>query len=354
MSSSPNLYNTLIAHLSPYPPTILEIEILPSSLGPDILSSPPSIGIPKALLLSSFLHARTVLLSYLMQESVTANSDINGEARIATRKEALDSTIVILLYDAGYTSAVNLRKRWLCGLGDALLSAKGEDLAEQQRIVKEAVHGEIIWLESLLTSPLFRHAKASTLWAHRLWVLRLFPSELVSVLQLETKEDRTVSREENFISFMERELDVVMRAGERHPGNYHAWNYARDMIRLSVTSQTKRGKYQEIEPGREPWTKRCPATESAWKSHTEKVHKWCLAHPRDISGWAFLFFLLDQHTLLTKNGGEAVIRQVFQGTAQFKENLEWKGRSLDWFMASACRFSLDTLDVQQCDSNASI
>lgn len=155
-----------------------------------------------------------------------------------------------------------------------------------------------------------------------------------------------------------KELAIVMKAGERHPRNYYAWNYARDIVRLGTPTTTSTAG-EEVSEGEE---------EKEWESCVAKVHKWCLSHPRDISGWSFLLFLLlrTQHhpSSLTpppptadeakRKGGEeaemmdsaaggearkkgkkeATIREIFARTRDFVEKYGWEGESIEWFLGS--------------------
>jgi hypothetical protein len=86
---------------------------------------------------------------------------------------------------------------------------------------------------------------------------------------------------EQFLTSVRAELDAVFRAGEQHPKNYYAWQYARRLL-------------LEIERLYEDETKH------GWKISYHSflctcallVKSWCCKHPSDISGWAFLLFLL--------------------------------------------------------------
>lgn len=127
-------------------------------------------------------------------------------------------------------------------------------------------------------------------------------------------------------AFVGQELEVVMKAAEKHPGNYHAWNYARDVIRSFSPFETKNG-----------------CEEGDWKSWVETVQRWCFGHPRDISGWTFLSFLLDQYMRFTDLGRSDIIIDVFCKTQEFKRNLNWEGESVEWFLrsASSLRMNID-------------
>lgn len=200
---------------------------------------------------------------------------------------------------------------------------------------EDAVEQEMYFLTSLLTSPLVKHTKSSTLWAHRLWVLRRAPEGVVRRLGWESGaekgssesgeragglEDRGVQR------FWDEELGVVMKAGERHPRNYYAWDYARDLLRELAGWQGQGGG-----DGRRKGLARGGLGE---------VHRWCLQHPRDVSGWAFLEFLLREicgEGEGQMGGGEVEVTRVVWETREFVRKYEWRGGSIEWFLKSVQR-----------------
>lgn len=121
-----------------------------------------------------------------------------------------------------------------------------------------------------------------------------------------------------------REMKVVMKAGERHPRNYYAWNYARQFFCILETVMTARGEYQDmlVDTGVE-------------------VHDWCLMHPRDISGWAFLMFWLGkvrdesrwcEQRESNKDGINGVVVRVVEETKEWVKKYDWKGESVEWFL----------------------
>ncbi|KAL8734052.1 MAG: hypothetical protein Q9181_003353, partial [Wetmoreana brouardii] len=272
-----------------------------------------SVGIPKPLLITCYLHAHSIFFS------ATAAQD-----------EKYQATSVILLFDANHLTACNFRKRWLLGWRDAWLQRCGVDKWEErgEKEIEEVVRGEFMWVESLVTSPLFRHAKSSTLWAHRLWILRSFP-DTVSEGRRDTAAER-----------LETELEIVMKAGERHPRNYYAWAYAREVVRFLSCRKESNGEYAGggMDKG-------------VWKHSMRMVHECCLGHPRDMSGWSFLVFMVDQKTRLSQCGKdsykteiEETVRDIFRTTQQFIQKYDWKGESIEWFMRAAERFHIDSSD----------
>ncbi|KAK4242078.1 hypothetical protein C8A03DRAFT_11677 [Achaetomium macrosporum] len=149
-------------------------------------------------------------------------------------------TAVILLFDPEYLTAANTRKRLLQAQISSCSDARAR-LETEKRFV-----------DSLLTSRLHRHTKSPTLWSHRRWLVSTFTS-----LELP-------------VDVLGDIRDVVFVAGERHPRNYYAWCHARFLMGLN------RGISR-------------PDILAA-------VQAWCFQHHTDISGWSFLYFLLNQES----------------------------------------------------------
>lgn len=127
---------------------------------------------------------------------------------------------------------------------------------------------------------------------------------------------------------LEREVAVVMKAGERHPRNYYGWHYAREVWGL-VTEVLER----EGEVG--GWGDR-----GRWMSEmVTTVKKWCFLHPRDVSGWSFLAWLLeDQMRMLGSMGrGEDIVKDTVMETEAFVAKYEWRGESIEWFLNTVRR-----------------
>jgi hypothetical protein len=166
------------------------------------------------------------------------------------------ATAVILLFDPEYLTAANSRKRLLQGQISRCDSGAQERLWREKRFV-----------DSLLTSRLHRHTKSPTLWSHRRWLLGVFTSLEVPVDVLGDIRD------------------VVFVAGERHPRNYYAWCHARFLMGLD------RGNHN------------FPGLLAA-------VQAWCFQHHTDISGWSFLYFLLDTKSSPSKESGCSTFVEV--------------------------------------------
>ncbi|KAL8847745.1 MAG: hypothetical protein Q9221_007233 [Calogaya cf. arnoldii] len=281
--STSSSYAHLITLLHPSPPLPFEIEVLPPSHPPHILSSPPSLGIPPKLLLANFLHARHIFHS----------------APRTTQKEKdeiLGATKILTLWEPNWGSAWAFRKR--CLLASLSPPKKGDGSDPEVPISNacrtEKIEDELAWTEVLLKSPLCgKHAKSVQVWSHRRWVISTFSHNTEGV-------------------DVKREIEIVMVAGERHARNYYAWEYAREVVRSMAAGGKGKGKggwYGEV---------------------VGMVHQWCLMHPRDISGWAFLVFLLERNTMHQ----EAKAREIFRKTRDFVEKFGWKGESVEWFLKS--------------------
>ena len=293
LSCTEELYTRLVEIISPgstSPPVVQEIAILPSSSHPTIqydpTSDPPAIGIPKALLLSCFLRARSIFFSRL--EACRSTSSAKWDPDVPIDKEWLEvceATAVILLWEPNHLTAINWRKRAF--------------------MEKRARRAELSFLNSLQTSPMPQHAKSSTLWAYRLQILR----------------------EEHKMGIAWREeLNIVMVAGERHAKNYHAWEHARQVWRLLLSDDS-------IQNGSERENKKTDEITGMFQETVVDVHKWCLMHPRDISGWAFLAFLLRSAVNEATRLEEAT--KIIRETRVFVDKLGWKGESVKCFLNMA-------------------
>lgn len=128
--------------------------------------------------------------------------------------------------------------------------------------------------------------------------------------------------------FWDGELVIVMKAGERHPRNYYAWQYARQLFSY-IRSQNPETCRKVLRDG------------------IGLVHRWCLMHPRDVSGWAFLVFLLEQlrnHGCDQEGEREGLndeIRVSASKTRDFASKYEWKGESIEWFLKAMRALDID-------------
>ena len=190
--TAPTQISILPSAPSPSPPPPPPPPQSQSQLPPQILVCPPHLGIPKQSLIRAFVTARSLFVG----PNTTPQPCLpwpDGEGLAGQ----LEATRILLLVASEHLTAVNTRKRLLC----AGLHSPAE---------------ELVWLESLLTSPLPRHNKSPLLWAHRRWVVSNFFSPSLALQQQGVTVDG--------------ELGVVRRSAEVHARNYYAWGYARWIV----------------------------------------------------------------------------------------------------------------------------
>lgn len=287
---------------------ILEIEIIPSSLGSPFLQDGCSIGITKKTLVQAYTVARQLFFKKLiaMTEDDLLVSLLETDS---TRDIASDqvTTEIMLLFDCEHLTACNWRKRRLLS---AL--ARRKDVPDGDSQLIRILKTELTLLQSYQCSPLHRHTKSPTLWSHRLWVLK-------QLLKIEGHSPETL------LDLERHELAVVLRAGELHPKNYYAFTYMRQLHALLV---------------RRPVEKRGSPSWSAVLATTmvNPVLDWCLSNTRDISGWAFGIYLLN-HVSDRRLRVDAVGRVL-----RFARDVGWEGESLWTFVDQAVRqFDLESV-----------
>ncbi len=226
---------------------------------------------------------------------------------------------MLLLWDPNHITAANIRKRWIRDIVDAE-NRVGNGYGKEA--VRAAVQRELRFLETLVTSPLKKHTKAPTLWAQRGWVVRTFWDDAIH-----NEEREEAGNLESVTRFWHEEVGVVMRAGERHPRNYYAWQYAR--VLFWIVEGKMRG---DGEGG----------VEGLLGETVGRVKGWCFLHPRDVSGWGFLMFLM-QVVEGMGGGGEVrgVVRRVVRETREWVGKYEWKGESVEWFLKGVAQLGLE-------------
>lgn len=229
-------YQSISNVLAPPTDGLLEIEILGKSHfivhdGQHVLQDGRAVGISKLALVQAFLVGRQRLQDHL--RGLMPQPD----------DELFAVTAVILLFDPEYLTAANARKRLLRA---QITSSSSSSIEARVRLLE----GEKRFVDSLLTSRLHRHTKSPTLWSHRRWLVATTAS-----LGLPVDVRRDIG-------------DIVCVAGERHPRNYYGWCHARFLMGL-VNESVHRREIRGM------------------------VQAWCFQHHTDISGWSFLYFLLD-------------------------------------------------------------
>ncbi|KAJ5176393.1 uncharacterized protein N7482_002270 [Penicillium canariense] len=287
---------------------ILEIEIIPPSLGSPFLRDVCSIGITKKALVQAFTVARRLFVKH--QASMTADALLASllKPNMTPGEESdLVTTEIVLLFDCEHLTACNWRKRRLL----AALTRR-QNASNQTRELVQMFKTELTLLQSYQCSPLHRHTKSPTLWSHRLWVRK-------QLLQLELQSPQAL------LDLEREELDVVLRAAALHPKNYYAFTYMRQIHALLASTATSA-------KGHPSW-----AGELA-RVLLDPVLDWCLARPRDISGWTFEIYLLG-HVSEQSARSETVGRVL-----RFARDIGWEGESLWTFIDQAVRqFGLESV-----------
>ena len=329
MPDDHDAYDNLTRILHHLPPRVLELDFLPSSSSSQIQfaiaedNDAAALGIGKGLLIQCFLIARKTLFAHSSrgEHEESCRDEISSQ----TEQAVWRATSVMLLWDPNHTTAINWRKRFL------LRRLRSRDTAHDDQMLsrrqgREFLQQELVFLESLLTSPPPKHTKSPTLWTHRSWVLRTFLPGCCMDADLRGGSKQTdglvgshcVEKPERSpkVSW-DRELAIVMKAGERHPRNYYAWNFARDIF-VSVQAEM-------VRPA-------CDVQPLAGSS-VEGVKKWCFMHPRDISGWVFLLWMLERVDAGSGTGErDGVLKEVVWEIREFVRKYEWRGESVEWFL----------------------
>lgn len=373
--TSPEVYNSLVSLLSPLTQQVFELDVLPSYFPAEIHFTSSAVALPKPLLASLFLTAHHVFFSYLNTSSSQREKNnqtlygIPTSAPAYAADDALQAAKIILLWDPNHLTAANFRKKHLLSL-----SPSSSDLIQHLK-------AELSFLTSLLTSPLPKHTKSSTLWSHRFFLFSKFGHQISSSLVAITLPDSSVSGPRKETTFKNlninddndnehtnasdnglhllwlHELGIIMKAGDRHPKNYYAWSYARQLLTALST-----GEILPSSPARQAGKHQIVATRMSQIAATSifQVQKWCLAHPRDISGWAFLEYLLTtglgwerggraEEGMKCDGGGlegrakgrlghgvrkevDEIVRRVVKESEDFVSKFQWKGDSLAWFL----------------------
>ena len=113
-----------------------------------------------------------------------------------------------------------------------------------------------------------------------------------------------------------------MKAGETHPKNYYAWQHARQVFRLLFDKSIYTDRMTvRVESTRDP---------NDVQEDLMTIHQWCLMHPTDISGWAFL-----ASQLLKLSDGvsyEQEATRIIVKTRAFVDKYDWTGESVKWFL----------------------
>ncbi|KAF2085856.1 protein prenylyltransferase [Saccharata proteae CBS 121410] len=271
---------------------VVEIEVLPTAFIPPegslILEDGDCIGIPKKVLASAFLTARSLFFRSLNQQRQPAS-------------ECLEYSRIMLLFDPEHLTAANFRKRYLMHLVEENGTSDCED-------VGRFITFEYWFLDSVLTSPLHRQSKSPTLWYHRRWLLQAFYPLVLTCVD-------TCSQFTPLQDFLEKEISAVLKSGERHPKNYYAWQYARRLV--------EQLEKEDLAGGAEEFAAHI-------RDCTQRVSDWCLRNPSDTSGWNFLLFLLEKPAQ-----NEAEVESLLSRILGILDSFKWEHESIWAFLRVA-------------------
>lgn len=278
-------YETLSKYFLEHEDEVITIEILPPAIQPPdgiLMQEGLCLGVAKKALALAYVEAR---------QRFFANRQ--GRAQ-STMTQTMQATKVMLLFDPEHLTAANYRKRVL----HLLESEHGLNTGNP---CHKALRRELCFLDSILTSPLHRQSKSPTLWYHRSRIL-----DSLSFIELaEALEDKRAL-------LWRSELDAVCKSGERHPKNYHAWQYARRFVRKADGLNID-------------------------ETFGRHVKDWCCRHPADISGWSFLLYLMPRLARLLE---QELVREVLK----YAIGLNLTQESLWVFMRTALAQNVSNAD----------
>ncbi|RMJ26428.1 hypothetical protein PHISP_02700 [Aspergillus sp. HF37] len=327
MSTPDNAFHQLAHILASRRDRILEFEILPRGSGP-LLQDGCSVGLSKEALVQSFVAARQIFFKAgTRSPCLYPREETSGRAPRDQDEESESVDIasqILLLFDCEHLSACNYRKRRLASAINAHDFTTASHASHERLVLR--LESELTLTTTLLTSRLHRHTKSPTLWQHRLWVM----TRVLSVQGLDPT-DRLMGQGlgplnpnppslETIRELFVAEADVVLCAGELHPKNYYAFSYLRELHGL-LAEFVRGGGGDEDGDG----------LEALATSVVTPVLEWCLAHPRDISGWMFVLYLLEAvHD-------DRARADVVSRTVRFASGVGWEGESLWTFVDMAAK-----------------
>lgn len=235
----------------------------------------------------------------------------------------MSATQIILLLDPEHLTAANARKHALRNL---LETSSGFSGTPSTQLLDEFIRQELWMLDSLQSSPLPKHTKSSTLWHHRKWLTDEFLEWVLDVQRADILGSKRISilippselgpsaspassrgfsslndaTDVLWYSFLQPELQIVCQAGERHPSNYQAWDFARKLIFSMNEYAYLRNSDIMASPGPNVRDEIDPARLISFS--VDLVKGWCLTHLKDTSGWAFLLDLLGRAAEAQEDG----------------------------------------------------
>lgn len=302
-SSTAREYLELANYFEHHHQEVVSFEILPSSLKPEdgspLLVDGLAIAVGKKDLVKAFLYARNVFFG----------NDLDAYGKACSRQvhgpEKACAARIMLLFDPEHLTASNYLKRRLVSISH---SQKRPDAAKR----------DLVFLQTLLTSPLHKHSKSPTLWYHRFWLVKTF-KQLGMETPTRGRADRVTHTAYKRAQFTTNERIVVLKAADQHAKNYHAFQYFRRLWELLWS---------------DVWIREFHFRgDGAAGDIIKRMAKWCRQNPRDISGWTFLIWICCQpnpagHLSKTK------AYHLTKITETWKEKLGWHGDSVDFFLKS--------------------
>lgn len=308
MGTPDDAYQQLASVFSTRESQVLEIEMIPSTSPAQLLQDGLCIGLTKKILVAAYTVARELFKKRLMSMTI----EDHKAALFASKPDSSNAsdrviTEIMLLFDCEHLSACNWRKRWLRAAVDGC--AQNQD---QINSTKQALNRELTLLTTYQCSPLHRHTKSPTLWSHRLWALR-------QLFQIEHWDRNAL------LQLAQAELNGVLRAGELHPKNYYAFAYMQQLHHLlsnvaDVTNMADRSIWSVQQA----------------RALLDPVLVWCMANPRDISGWMLAKYLLGCIS------EQQVRAEALRKIVVFARDIGWKSESLWNFVGqTAHQFELE-------------
>ena len=299
------LHRSLTSFFLGLGPNVAELEILPSaypitSADDSILLDERCLAIRQRDLVAAYTIARQQFFANTKGIIVSPTGlEDQSDACIGTSGDTsqLLNTLVLLLFAPEHQTAANWRK---CRLQHCIALLAASDAAAM-------FHSELRALDSFVTSPLPKHTKSPTLWQHRYWVVSTLAS--LGVGEFSEAVEPSTTRLPDFTD----ELRIVLKAADRHFANYVAFDYARRLWALYECSTEPRREERLLQQG----------------NATDMVLGWCRAHPRDISGWNFLAFLLRKQPKGAATNVESKMVAFLEATGCKNRATVWFVRTLD-------------------------
>lgn len=341
---------------------LYDFEIIPDELA-QFVDSPNNIAvfreeypvaviITKTTLVRAYLEARKIFFS---EDAFLDDDDEQKEGTkapddrpVVTEKDLHDekrllATEVMLLFDPENLTACNFRKRMILKKRAQYLRRNTGFPGEKELILsKEPAYMDLLQRERAfstmyLRAPLHRHAKSSTLWYHRIWLLRLFTQTYrwhLGMQALVHWGSHKASHEHssplcdldtslNYVSdFCHSETSVVLAAGARHPKNYYAFDALR--VFFEDMHAVLHQEYPYLEAQTRVRIKSLIASDVSLR-----VFEWCAQHPSDTSGWSYLFHSLSQLV----DDEQQRRNEILDRARNFAVRISWEGKSFLQFIA---------------------